>query len=156
MSDEGKNGEIAQESQDSEPKKGRRGGARAGAGRKAKPRHLEDFDAIPPPPAKDPLKRAAWAQRIVAIDMYRIVKGRANRTDSQEIRASARTIAVLTPFERLAEAEDLIKGENKKRRSRAGGPKPQPVSDGTAPAVGSGDDLEAGDDAGEDDAGGAE
>lgn len=92
------------------PKK--KGGARPGAGRPKKDRGWDDFAglagaALP----DDPLALLSLAQRIVTADLQRIISGRADRQLSQEIRAAARTIAALTPLERIHRAEKTIKGD---------------------------------------------
>ena len=101
------------------PAKSTNGGARKGAGRKQKDRHMEDFANLERPPEDDALKVAAWAQRIVALELWRIVTGRSVPGLSGEIRATARVVGALTPLERLIEAEDVIKGQHAKKKAKA-------------------------------------
>jgi len=101
-------------------KKGQRGGARPGAGRPRKVLVLDDFSDVGDPPA-DPLAQNQWAQRILALDLRRIVSGRADKALSQEIRSTARAIAALMPLERVYEAEKIIKGDRDAVRRGAKG-----------------------------------
>lgn len=117
------------------PKKAGRGGARAGAGRKKKVLDLGDFTALAVGELPtDPMSLLAIAQRIVTADLQRIITGRADRQVSQEIRATARTIASLTPLERIRQAENTIKGDRDAvKRDGADGAELERADERTAP-----------------------
>ena len=70
------------------------------------------------PDGGDPLALAAWAQEINAIELWRIVNGRTCQAISVEIRASGRAVAALMPFERLMEAEGLIKAQHARQKTK--------------------------------------
>lgn len=116
-------------------KKAGRGGARAGAGRKKKIVEVGDFAALAAGELPtDPMALLAIAQRIVTADLQRIITGRADRQLSQEIRATARTIASLTPLERIHQAEKIIKGDRDAvKREGADGAELQLADERTAP-----------------------
>lgn len=112
-----------------------RGGARAGAGRKKKVVDLGEFAVLAAGDLPtDPMALLAIAQRIVTADLQRIITGRADRQVSQEIRASARTIASLTPLERIRQAENTIKGDRDQvKREGADGAELERADERTAP-----------------------
>lgn len=115
------------------PKKAVRGGARPGAGRPKKVVTVTDFGGVGEPP-EDPLERNKWAQKILGIDLKRIVDGRADRALSQEIRATARTMASLIPLERVHDAEKTIKGDRATvKREGAQGAELERADERTAP-----------------------
>lgn len=111
------------------------GGHRDGAGRQRKERDLADFDSVADPPA-DPLERVAWAQAIVAIDLRRIVRGRADRTISQEIRASANVIIRGVPMERILRVEQNLSDYDEELKADHPDPVLRPSDDTTMPLSG--------------------
>jgi hypothetical protein len=116
-------------------KKAGRGGARAGAGRKKKVLELAEFAVLAAGELPtDPMALLAIAQRIVTADLQRIITGKADRQVSQEIRATARTIASLTPLERIRQAEGVIKGDRDQvKREGADGAELERADEHTAP-----------------------
>lgn len=116
-------------------KKTGRGGARAGAGRKKKVLDLGDFAGLAGAELPtDPMALLAVAQLIVTKDLVRIISGTADRQVSQEIRATARTIASLTPLERIRQAEGVIKGDRDQvKREGADGAELERADERTAP-----------------------
>lgn len=112
-----------------------RGGARPGAGRKKKVLQLAEFAVLAAGELPtDPMALLAIAQRIVTADLQRIITGKADRQVSQEIRATARTIASLTPLERIRQAEGVIKGDRDQvKREGADGAELESADEHTAP-----------------------
>ena len=92
--------------------KGKRGGARKGAGRPSTAQERRAalqgvVDRAGPPPA-DPLGRVAWAQGISSDMLVLYLRGQIPKEHVQEARSSARTIAALVPAERVYQAERTI------------------------------------------------
>ena len=100
-------------------------------GRPAKPAaDLTEFASVALPPT-DTLARAAWAQDIVALNLWRIVHGKADPDTSSAINAAARTIIALVPQERLFQAEDAVRRDGETPDDKAGGGSAEsPISDG--------------------------
>lgn len=63
-------------------------------GRPRKNRHVADFADLPQPP-RNPVEIAHWMQRILAIEAWRIKRGRAHKELSQELRAYAYSMSKL-------------------------------------------------------------
>lgn len=92
------------------PRRTRADAARENGKRGGRPKaeaFLVDFDELGPPP-KHPLELARWMQRVLAIDMHRMVTGRAREKLSREIRATASAASKLIPPDIIVEAQRLI------------------------------------------------
>jgi hypothetical protein len=101
-----------------------------GRGRPAGERHLDDFADLPPPP-EHPLELVHWGQRLLALDLWRSLQGRANRELSQQIRSTVNSIARAMPLDALNEARRLIESDGDRLREASGGPQEE-VMDGSA------------------------
>ncbi|MFH0902756.1 MAG: hypothetical protein V2A73_19165 [Pseudomonadota bacterium] len=90
--------------------------------------HPEDFSTLGEPPMDDPLALADWVQRALAIDCWRMLRGRADHQHSQELRAFARTIAATGGKRRIYQAERLLRADADRLRDKSSGPEPEPVT----------------------------
>lgn len=98
------------------------GGRRPGAGRPPTDRHLNEYDAIGPPPASesDPIARCTWAQRIAALALWRVAKGDESAERAQRIFQGVNTVVRAVPMERLKAAEDALEEDAEELEETAG------------------------------------
>jgi hypothetical protein len=98
---------------------GEREGQMRGRGRPPGERHLEDFDDIAPPP-EHPLDLIHWGQRLLALDLYRALKGRDNRELSQHIRSTVNGMARAMPLDVQWATKRLIESDGDQLRKASG------------------------------------
>ena len=107
---------------------GRAGGVKGGRPRAVK--YLEDFEQVGEPP-EAPLALARWIQRLLAVDLYRQITGRANIEHSRSLRATASAASKMMPLDVLFEAQRLVVGDAQELDAD-GGPATEPFpEDGT-------------------------
>lgn len=83
-------------------------------------------------PPQHPLKLARWVQRILAIDMHRMITGRANIKPTQlsgALRSTAAAMSKLIPPDIMVEAEQLIRADAEEREAEES-PEVQELDDG--------------------------
>ena len=90
------------------PAKERRGGRRAGSGRKRK-RWIEDYAACGAPPS-DPLERQVWLSSVLSVALHKTIQDQEidEATRTQRIRMLARDLKNQVPDERRWLAEKRI------------------------------------------------
>jgi hypothetical protein len=76
---------------------------------------------------------SAWANKVIAVDLYRQIRGRANPQLSKALRATAGVMKGLIPPHVLAEARRLL-SEDAAALSEEPGPELESLEDEGAPA----------------------
>jgi hypothetical protein len=101
--------------------------AETGRPRKVVDRHLEDFASVGEPP-QDCLALPGYCAAILAIDIRRMILGRADQELSSELRAHARAISATLSPDRIYQAEDALRRDGEQANEKPSGEEELPVA----------------------------
>lgn len=96
-------------------------------GRPKKELDLSAFEHCGEPPIGKPLELARWVQGVLAVDMFRMICGKADRLLSGDLRNTGRAIVQSLPPDIIAEAQRIMTAEAGELDAEAG---PSTVSAG--------------------------